>query len=131
MIACHGLDANHSHHTLLQARGTHPPNTLHYQDRGYARSCNPYTSENATSSTRFGESKGIEDRLVFAIPYVSRDSVCYKRVASGYPNRCRPCKLTQGRSELCPMSFALLTVVLAMAMVALVLLLYYLLRRWI
>jgi hypothetical protein len=28
------------------------------------------------------------------------------------------------------MSFALLTVVLAMAMVALVLLLYYLLRRW-
>ncbi len=36
----------------------------------------------------------------------------------------------QGRSELCPMSFALLTVVLAIAMVALVLLLYYLLRRW-
>jgi hypothetical protein len=37
----------------------------------------------------------------------------------------------QGRSELCPMSFALLTVVLAMGMVALVLLIYYLLRRWI
>jgi hypothetical protein len=36
----------------------------------------------------------------------------------------------QGRSELCPMSFALLTVVLAMGMVALVLLLYYLLGRW-
>jgi multisubunit Na+/H+ antiporter MnhC subunit len=36
----------------------------------------------------------------------------------------------QERSELCPMSFVLLTVVLAMAMVALVLLLYYLLRRW-
>jgi flagellar biogenesis protein FliO len=36
----------------------------------------------------------------------------------------------QGRSELCSMSFALLTVVLAMGMVALVLLLYYLLRRW-
>src|SRR5829696_8281634 len=108
--------------------GTHPPNTLHYQDRGYARSCNP-TSENATS-TRLGESKGIEDRRVFAIPYVSRDSVCYKRVASGLQSRCRPCKLTQGRSELCPMSFALLTVVLAMAMVALVLLLYYVLRRW-
>jgi lysozyme family protein len=36
----------------------------------------------------------------------------------------------QERSELCPMSFALLTVVLAMGMVALVLLLYYLLRRW-
>jgi hypothetical protein len=36
----------------------------------------------------------------------------------------------QGRSELCPMSFVLLTVVLAMGMVALVLLLYYLLRRW-
>jgi hypothetical protein len=28
-----------------------------------------------------GESKGIEDRRVFAIPYVSRDFVCYKRVA--------------------------------------------------
>jgi hypothetical protein len=37
----------------------------------------------------------------------------------------------RGRSELCPMSFALLTVVLAMGMVALVLLIYYLLRRWI
>ena len=36
----------------------------------------------------------------------------------------------QGRSELCSMSFALLTFVLAMGMVALVLLLYYLLRRW-
>jgi hypothetical protein len=36
----------------------------------------------------------------------------------------------QGRSELCPMSFALLTVVLAMAVVAVVLLLYYVLRRW-
>ena len=36
----------------------------------------------------------------------------------------------QGRSELCPMSFALLAVALAMAMVALVLLLYYVLRRW-
>jgi hypothetical protein len=36
----------------------------------------------------------------------------------------------QGRSELCSMSFVLLTVVLAMGMVALVLLLYYLLRRW-
>jgi hypothetical protein len=36
----------------------------------------------------------------------------------------------QGRSELCPMSFVLLTVVLAMGMVALVLLIYYLLRRW-
>jgi hypothetical protein len=34
------------------------------------------------------------------------------------------------KSELCPISFALLTVVLAMGMVALVLLLYYLLRRW-
>ena len=36
----------------------------------------------------------------------------------------------QGRSELCSMSFALLTVVLAMGMVALVLLVYYLLQRW-
>src|SRR4029453_13316254 len=36
--------------------GTHPLNTLHYQDRGYARSCNPYTSENYTS-TRLGEYK--------------------------------------------------------------------------
>ena len=35
----------------------------------------------------------------------------------------------QGRSELCSMSFVLLTVVLAMGMVALELLLYYLLRR--
>jgi predicted secreted protein len=67
---------------------------------------------------------------MFAIPYVSRDFVCYERVASGQQSRCRPGNLTQGRSELCPMSFALLTVVLAMAMVALVLLLYYLLRRW-
>src|SRR5215217_8404991 len=105
--------------------GTHPLNTLHYQDRGYARSCNPYTSENATS-TRLGESKGIEGRRVFAIPYVSRDPVCYKRVAKS----CRPGNLTQGRSELCPMSFALLTVVLAMAMAALVLLIYYVLRPW-
>ena len=67
---------------------------------------------------------------MFAIPYVSRDSVCYERVARGQQSRCRPGKLTQGRSELCPMSFVLLTVVLAMAMVALVLLLYYVLRRW-
>jgi hypothetical protein len=36
----------------------------------------------------------------------------------------------RGRSELYPMSFVLLTVVLAMGMVALVLLIYYLLRRW-
>jgi hypothetical protein len=36
----------------------------------------------------------------------------------------------QGRSELCPMYFAMLTVVLAMGMVALVLLIYFLLRRW-
>jgi hypothetical protein len=39
-------------------------------------------------------------------------------------------KLTQERSDRCPMSFALLTVVLAMAAVALVLLGYYVLRRW-
>src|SRR5215216_2126398 len=62
-----------SHTTHSFKEGTHPPNTLHYQDRGYARSCNPYTSENATS-TRLAESKGIEDRPVFAIPYVR---ACY------------------------------------------------------
>ena len=67
---------------------------------------------------------------MFAIPYVSRDSVCYERVASGQQSRYGPGKLMQGRSELCPMSFVLLTVVLAMAMVALVLLLYYVLQRW-
>jgi predicted secreted protein len=67
---------------------------------------------------------------VFGIPYVSWNSVCYERVASGQQSRCGPGNLTQGRSELCPMSFALLTVVLAMGMVALVLLLYYLLGRW-
>jgi hypothetical protein len=39
-------------------------------------------------------------------------------------------KLTQERSDRCPMPFALLAVVLAMVMVALVLLLYYVLRRW-
>jgi hypothetical protein len=87
------------------------------------------TSENAHSK-HSGEYKGIEDRRVFAIPYVSRDSVCYERVTIGQQSRSRPCNLTQGRSELCPMSFVLLTVVLAIAMVALVLLLYYLLRRW-
>jgi hypothetical protein len=67
---------------------------------------------------------------VFAIPYVSRDSVCYERVAGGEQSRRGPGRLTHGRSELCPMSFALLTVVLAMAMVALVLLIYYVLQRW-
>jgi hypothetical protein len=44
MIACHGLNANYPHHTLLPAR-SHPPNTLHYQDQGYARSW-MQTSEN-------------------------------------------------------------------------------------
>jgi predicted secreted protein len=39
-------------------------------------------------------------------------------------------KLTHGRSDRCPMSFVLLTVVLAMVMVALVLLIYYVLQRW-
>ena len=67
---------------------------------------------------------------MFVIPYVNRGSVCYERVASGEQSGCRVGNLSQGRSELCPMSFVLLTVVLAMAMVALVLLLYYLLRRW-
>ena len=74
--------------------------------------------------------KGIEDRRVFAMPYVSWDSVCYERVTIGQQSRYGPGKLTQGRSDRCPMSFVLLTVVLAMAVVALVLLLYYLLRRW-
>ena len=49
-----------------------------------------------------------------------------KRVAKSVPT----VQAAQGRSEVCPMSFALLTVVLAMGMVALVLLLYYVLRRW-
>jgi hypothetical protein len=40
------------------------------------------TSANSSSPT-LGEYKGIEDRRVFATPYVSRDSVCYERVASG------------------------------------------------
>jgi hypothetical protein len=87
------------------------------------------TSENFPSPT-LGEYKGIEGRRVFGIPYVSRDPVCYERAASGKQSRTRPGKLTQGSSELCPISFALLTFVLAMGMVALVLLLYYLLRRW-
>jgi hypothetical protein len=32
---------------------------------------------------RWVNNKGIEDRRMFAIPYVSRDSVCYERAASG------------------------------------------------
>jgi hypothetical protein len=38
--------------------GIHPPNTLHYQDRGYARSCNP-TSENSTSTHPGNKTSGI------------------------------------------------------------------------
>jgi hypothetical protein len=38
--------------------------------------------------------------------------------------------MTQGRSDRCHMPFALLAVVLALAAFALVLLLYYVLRRW-
>jgi hypothetical protein len=59
-------------------------------------------------------------RMLVGIPYVT----------SGLPNRCRPCKLTQEWSDRRPISFALLSVVLAMGMVALVLLIYYLLQRW-
>jgi hypothetical protein len=42
----------------------------------------PRTSQNSPS-THLGEYKGIEGRRVFAIPYVSRDFVCYESAASG------------------------------------------------
>ena len=100
-----------------------------FPNRELRRTRSRRSSQNLPS-TRLGEYKGIEDRRVFVIPYVSWNSVCYERVASGQQSRYGPGKLMQGRSELCPMSFVLLTVVLAMAVVALVLLLYYLLRRW-
>src|SRR5215204_1764930 len=45
--------------------GTHLLNTLHYQDRGYARSCNP-TSENSPSETVWkfgiGPESGLRER---------------------------------------------------------------------
>jgi hypothetical protein len=53
-----------------------------YQKGEVRRALATRSSQNSPSPT-LGESKGIEGGRVFAIPYVSRDFVCYERAASG------------------------------------------------
>src|SRR5215204_5287092 len=65
--------------------GTHPPNTLHYQDRGYARSCNQ-TSENSTSkhSAEYGSERACVRSFFMGRPGFGSPSYGYTRDPASY-----------------------------------------------
>jgi hypothetical protein len=79
---------------------------------------------------RFATSLTGQDRL-FGAPYVSRHTVCYVPVTSGQAKSAIDRESQAGTKEWPELlSFALLAIVLVVAALALVFLVYYLLRRW-